>query len=77
VTTIIGICVTDAWKGYWHAFLHSKTDEELSIREFVDRLAYELIHNNFDGDNSVTKTFHLCSKKLQLLQQEDPQGSMT
>jgi hypothetical protein len=63
VTTSIGICVTDAWKGYRHASLHSKKDEELSIYEFADRLAYELIHNNFDGDNSVTKTLSPLFKK--------------
>jgi hypothetical protein len=63
VTSIIGICVTDAWKGYWHPFLHSKKDEELSINEFADRLACELIHNNSDGDNSVAKTLSPLFKK--------------
>jgi hypothetical protein len=56
VTTIIGICVTDAWKGYRHAFRHSKKDEELPVRDFADRLAYELIHNKFEaGDSTVAK----------------------
>jgi hypothetical protein len=54
VTTIIGICVTDAWKGYWHAFCLSKRDEELPVHDFADRLAYELIHNNFPKDASST-----------------------
>ena len=45
VTSIIGICVTDAWKGYRYAF-RSKNEEEMTIRDFADRLAYELIHNN-------------------------------
>jgi hypothetical protein len=54
VTTIIGICVTDAWKGYRHAFHLSKRDEELPVHDFADRLAYELIHNNFPKDDSST-----------------------
>jgi len=45
VTSVIGICVTDAWKGYRYAF-REKSEEDISIRDFVDRLAYELIHNN-------------------------------
>jgi hypothetical protein len=45
-TTIIGICVTDAWKGYRYAFGGKKSEEELPIRDFADRLAFELIHNN-------------------------------
>ncbi len=47
VTTMIGICVTDCWKGYKYAFRGSKYDEEITIRDFSDRLAYELLHNNF------------------------------
>jgi hypothetical protein len=46
----------DAWKGYWYAFHHSKKVDELPVREFADRLAYELIHNNFKaGDSTVAK----------------------
>jgi hypothetical protein len=38
--TIIGICVMDAWKGYWYAFHRSKNDEELPVRGFANRLAF-------------------------------------
>jgi hypothetical protein len=53
VTTMIGICVTDCWKGYKYAFRGSKNDEEISIRDFADRLAYELLHNNFTASESA------------------------
>jgi hypothetical protein len=53
VTTIVGICVTDAWKGYWYAFCLSKRDEELPVHELADRLAHEMIQNNFPKDDSI------------------------
>jgi hypothetical protein len=56
VTTIIGICVMDAWKGYQYAFCHSKKDDELPLHDFANKLAYELIHNKFEaGDSTVAK----------------------
>jgi hypothetical protein len=65
VTSIIGICVTDAWKGYRYPFCHSKKDDELPVREFADRLAYELIHNNFEGgDSTVAKALSPLMKSL-------------
>jgi len=56
MTTKIGICVTDAWKGFRYAFQNRKNDEEITIREFADRLAFELINNNFGcgaSDNKI------------------------
>jgi len=50
-TTMIGICVTDAWKAYRYAFQKPKNCEELPIKDFADRLAYELINNTFDNNN--------------------------
>jgi hypothetical protein len=46
---MIGICVTDAWKAYRYAFQKQKKCEELTIKDFADRLAYELINNTFDN----------------------------
>ncbi len=50
---MIGICVTDCWKGYKYAFRGSKHDEEITVRDFADRLAYELLHNNFPASESA------------------------
>jgi hypothetical protein len=36
VTTINGICIADAWKGFRYAFPNQKKDEEIRIREFAD-----------------------------------------
>ncbi len=48
--------MTDAWKVYRYAFHHSKKDDELPVHEFANRLAYELIHNNFEaGDSTEAK----------------------
>jgi hypothetical protein len=55
VTTIIGICVTDAWKGYRYAFHHRKNSEEVNVHEFADHLGYELINNNFGSNQSVLR----------------------
>jgi hypothetical protein len=38
VTTIIQICVTDAWKGYRYVFKGRKSEEELPVHDFADRL---------------------------------------
>ena len=55
-TTLIGICVTDAWKAYRYAFQKQKNCEELPIKDFADRLAYELINNTFDNNNGNNAT---------------------
>jgi hypothetical protein len=53
---------TDAWKGFRYAFRRHKQDEEITIREFADRLAFELLHNNFDnGGSAATKTLNVLS----------------
>jgi hypothetical protein len=52
VTSVIGICITDEQEKYKYAF-HSKSEEGISIRDFVDLLAYELIHNNVHSDQSI------------------------
>ena len=54
VTTIIGITVTDCWKGYKYAL----RDEDMTVRDFADHLGYELLHNNFTAATSV------CAKIL-------------
>jgi hypothetical protein len=36
VTTIIGIYVTDACKGYRYAFCLQKSDDEMTVHEFAD-----------------------------------------
>jgi hypothetical protein len=67
VTTIIGICVTEAWKGYPYAFHLSKKDEEIPVCEFDERLAYEMIHNiNFpkDDNSAVAKAHSPLVKSL-------------
>jgi hypothetical protein len=56
VTTIIGICVTDAWKGYRYDFRSKKPEEELPVCNFVDSMAYELIHNNFSKEHECIST---------------------
>jgi hypothetical protein len=62
VTMIIGICITDAWKGFRYAFRCHKQDEEITICEFADQLAFELLHNNFDnGGSAATKTLNVLS----------------
>jgi hypothetical protein len=63
VTTIIEICVTDAWKGYRHAFKDQRSEEELPVRDFADRLVYELIHNNFATDNESSIAMSLLPLK--------------
>jgi hypothetical protein len=55
MTTIIGICITDAWEGFRYAFQNQKNDEEITIHEFADRLAYELINKNFECGASDNK----------------------
>jgi hypothetical protein len=47
VTTIIGVVVTDAWKGYKYAFKGSKRERETSLKDFADQLAFELCTNIF------------------------------
>jgi hypothetical protein len=73
VTTMIGVIVTDAWKGYKHAFQGHQIDEELTLTDFADRMSYELIHNNFatGGENSVTilSPLESCRRSPRLLQQ--------
>jgi hypothetical protein len=51
-TSVIGIYVTYAWKGYRYAF-HGKSEEDITIQDFADRLAYELIHNNLQSYKSI------------------------
>ena len=41
VTSVIGICVTDAWKGYKYAFW-AKSEEEMTIRDFAIGLLMSL-----------------------------------
>jgi hypothetical protein len=50
-TTMIGITVTDAWKAYKFAIKGIK-EKEISVCEFADRLAYELVNNNFSKHDS-------------------------
>jgi hypothetical protein len=64
VTTIIGISVTAAWKGYRYAFKGRRSEEELPVRDFADRLAYELLHNNFATDNESSIAMSLLPLKL-------------
>lgn len=52
ITTIIGITVTDCWK----AFRHAKKGSKVTISEFADSLAYELLNNSFE-QNDVTSQY--------------------
>jgi hypothetical protein len=61
---MIGICVTDAWKAYRYAFQKQKKCEELPIKDFADRLAYELINNTFDNNNGNHVTQMVLSPLL-------------
>jgi hypothetical protein len=70
VTSVIGICVTDAWKGYKYAFRNTRK-EEMTIRDFADQLAYELIHNNFHSDKSINSV-KILSPLLQSPRRQSP-----
>jgi hypothetical protein len=62
--------VTDAWKGYKYAF-RNKSKEEMTIRDFTDQLAYELIHNNFHSDKSINSV-KILSPLLQSPKRQSP-----
>jgi hypothetical protein len=64
ITTIIRICVTDAWKGYRYAFKERKSEEELPVHDFADRLANKLLHNNFAMDKESNTAKSLLPLKL-------------
>jgi hypothetical protein len=51
VCTIIGINTTDAWKAYKYAN-NSVKEKAITIREFADRLAFELIDNKIGSNDS-------------------------
>jgi hypothetical protein len=70
VTSVIGICVTDARKGYRYAFC-GNSEEDISIQDFVDRLAYELIHNNLQSDKSLNSV-RILSPLLQSPRRRSP-----
>jgi len=58
-TTLLGITVTDAWRGYqWHL---DKTHrhKELSIVEFADILAFDCFENQFSKEAEVLDTFSI------------------
>lgn len=46
ITTIFGICVVDAWKGYKHHLKCTRhRHKDCELMEFVDMLAYDCLHN--------------------------------
>ena len=50
ITTVIGMTITDCWKGFRHASA-SKSHKEMSIVDFANRLSFDLIHNE-ETDNA-------------------------
>jgi hypothetical protein len=51
VTTVIGITVTDAWKAFKYSFRHGNIGD-ITIRDFADSLAFELMNNDFTSDEN-------------------------
>ena len=45
-TTLFGMTVTDCWKAYAYAL----PDRRVTLREFADRMAYDLVHNRHSSD---------------------------
>ena len=45
ITTLFGITVVDAWRGYKRSLMESHRHKNLSLLKFVDMLAYDMLNN--------------------------------
>jgi hypothetical protein len=52
-TTMVGIVTTDAWKAYKYGVNNKRKEKEIGIREFADRLAFDLLNNKFAKDDET------------------------
>jgi hypothetical protein len=49
ITTILGMCITDAWKGYRHHLNKQHRHKDMDMKDFASALAYDMLHNDFDN----------------------------
>jgi hypothetical protein len=48
VTSIVGICITDAWKGCRHHLNKQHRHKDMEMKDFASVLAHDMLCNDFD-----------------------------
>jgi hypothetical protein len=68
LTTLIGITLTDCWKGYRYKF-----DSNITICEFAEQVASELLNNNVSNKvQSICDDFSTMETRSRRRQTESP-----
>jgi hypothetical protein len=49
ITSIVGICITDAWKGCRHHLNKQHQHKDMEMKDFASALAHDALHNDFDN----------------------------
>jgi hypothetical protein len=49
ITSIVGICITDAWKGYRHHLNKQHRHKDVEMKDFASALAHDMLYNDFDN----------------------------
>jgi hypothetical protein len=48
ITTIYGICITDAWKAYRYHLNKKHRHKDMEMKDFASALAHDMLYNDFD-----------------------------
>ena len=74
ITTIVGICITDAWKAYRHHLNRQHRHKDIEMKDFASALAYDMLHNDFDSLTSVDRVLVLDSGRGEMQSQMSSLG---
>ena len=74
ITTIVGICITDAWKAYRYHLNRQHRHKDIEMKDFASALAYDMLHNDFDSLTSVDRVLVLDSGRGEMQSQMSSWG---
>lgn len=77
ITTIVGICITDAWKAYRYHLNRQHRHKDIEMKDFASALAYDMLHNDFDSLTSVDRVLVLDSGRGEMQSQMSSLGGVT
>jgi hypothetical protein len=74
ITTIVGICITDAWKAYRYHLNRQHRHKEMEMKDFASALAHDMLHNNFDHLRAEDKVLVIDSGRGEMQSQMSSLG---
>ena len=63
ITSVVGICITDAWKAYRFHLNRQHRHKDMEMKDFASALAHDMLYNDFDSLTSEDRVLIIDSGK--------------